>query len=343
MVTIDEIARRAGVSKSTVSNVLNNRDDRVSPETKSKVVQVIEELGYRSRRAKKGLVVPKTSTVAVLFPHSMERMLGFPLSKELMQGIAETAKRLNYQLIIISAGQDFNPTLLYEDIANAQLGDGFLVMELLKRDGRLKRFSRGVEPFVCLGKPEVQDNKGVSWVFIDLATMVEKAVTRLIEAGHRHIAFLGTEERRITALQAYRGFERALEKRRVPLKEDLRLNISPDSYQAKLAVGELLGGRKKVTAMFAESQVLAEGALHAAREVGRKVPQDLAVMSMLENQESAQTDPPLSGIDWKARELGRHALELLVRVMGGEEDDIAGRIVPTEVIVRQSCGTEGKR
>ncbi len=340
MVTIDEIARRAGVSKSTVSNVLNNRDDRVSPETKSKVVQVIEEVGYRSRKAKKGLVVPKTGTVTVLFPHSMERLLGFPLFREMMQGVAETSKRLNYQLITISAGQDFHPTLLYEDVANAQLGEGFLVMELLKRDGRLKRFARGIEPFVCLGKPEVQDNRGVSWVFIDLAAMVEKAVLRLIEAGHRHVAFLATEERRITALQAFRGFERALEKSRVPLKEGLRLNIAPDTYQAKLTVQELLGGRKKVTALFTESQVLAEGALQAAREAGIHVPQDLAVMSMLENQDSARTDPPLSGVDWKARELGRHALELLVKLVGGAEDDVAGRVVPTEIVVRESCGTK---
>ncbi|HSV32199.1 MAG TPA: LacI family DNA-binding transcriptional regulator [Atribacteraceae bacterium] len=342
MITIDEIARRANVSKSTVSNVLNNRDDRVSPETKSKILQVIDELGYRSRKARKGLALAKTGTIVVLFPHSLVRLLSFPLQHELMRGVAEAAHRLNYQVVITTSGQDFNPSLACEDLINPDLGDGYLVTELLKRDGRLKRLSRGLETFVCLGKPEVQDNRGVSWVFIDVTAMVDKAVQRLITGGHREILFLGTEERRIIDLQALRGYQRALEKNRLPFQEKLQLNLEPDSYRVALAVKDLLREHPGVTAAFCESQGLANGVLRAARDLNRRVPESLAIMSMLENDSSADFDPPLSGIDWKARELGNHAVQLLAKMMEGKREDISGRVISTDLVIRNSCGTQGQ-
>ncbi|MCX6090956.1 MAG: LacI family DNA-binding transcriptional regulator [Candidatus Atribacteria bacterium] len=340
MVTIDEIARRAGVSKSTVSNVLNSRDERVSPETKSKVMQVIDELGYRSRRTKKGFSYPKTSSVVLLFPHSMSRFLNVSLYRELLNGISNACQRLNYQLITITSGQDFHPTMIYEDFLNQELGDGFIIVDLLKRDSRLKRFARGIKPFVALGKPEVQDTRGVSWVFIDVTAMVEKAVKRLITAGHRQVAFLGMEEKRIITLQAIRGYERALEKNRVSPKDKVVLYLEPDVYRAEVAVKELLKGNTKITALFTASQVIAEGAIKAARELGKKIPQDLAIMSMLENASSAQLTPALSGVDWKATDMGDHAVQLLVKIMEGKEEAASGRVISTDLIIRDSCGTK---
>ena len=343
MATIDEIAQRAGVSKSTVSNVLNNRDERVSADTKARVVQVIDELGYRSHRMKKGYAYPKSNSIIILFPHSMQRFISFPLYQELLKGASLSAQRLNYQVLIAASGQDFHPTMIYEDMLNADLGDGFLILELLKRDSRLKRFTHGIRPFVSFGKPEIQDVRGVSWVFIDVTAMVEKAVRKLITSGHRQVAFLGLEDKRIITVQAQRGFERALEKNRISLKDKITMYLEPDLYRAKASFKTMLKQNPKVTAVFTESQILAEGVINAAKELGRKVPDDLAIMSMLENQASANLVPALSGIDWKATELGDQAVMLLVKMMEGREEEISGRVVTTELVIRESCGTKKEK
>lgn len=236
MITLDEIALRAGVSKSTVSNVLNNRDERVSAYTKARIEQLIDELGYRSHRARKGHVFPKLNIINVLYPHSLRRFLNFPLYQEILEGIAFAAQQLNYQLIIATSGQDFHPTMIYDEMLNTELGDGFLILELLKRDSRLKRFIQGSKPFVTIGKPEVQDTREVSWVSIDLTAMVEKAIRKLINNGHQHIAFLGLEDKRILTLQTQRGFEKALEKEGKTKKDLIIIHLEPDSYRTELVV-----------------------------------------------------------------------------------------------------------
>ncbi len=340
MVTIDEIARQAGVSKSTVSNVLNNRDERVSPETKARVTQVIDELGYRTRQYKKGYPFPKSNSIVALFPHSMQRFNTFPLYQELLKGITLSCQRLNYQLMIAASVQDFHPTMIYENMLNGNVGDGFLIIELLKRDSRIKRFAQGIKPFVSMGKPEIQDSRGVSWVFIDITNLVEKAVRKLITAGHRQMAFVGLEDRRIITVQAQRGFERALEKNRISLKDKVAIYLEPNAYRAETSIKEMLKTNQRITALFTESQILAEGAINAAKELGRRVPEDLAIMSMLENEMSANYVPALSGINWKAKEIGDQAIQLLVKMMEGREQEVSGRVITTEIIIRDSCGTK---
>ena len=340
--TIDEIAKRAGVSKSTVSNVLNNRDERVSVDTKVRVEQVIDELGYGSHR-KKRPIYPKLNTITVLFPHSLHRLLGFSLYQEIFKGIAFTAYQLNYQIIITASGQDFHSAMIYEDLLDTDLAEGYLVLELLKRDSRLKRFTHCLKPFVTIGKPEVQDARGVSWVSIDVAAMVEKAVRKLLNNGHRYLAFLGLEDKRIFTIQAQRGFIRALDKEQISKRNMNILHLEPDLYQTESLVKNLLKQNPKITALFTESQILAEGAIKAAKALGMQVPDDLSIMSMLENQSSAFFEPPLSGVDWKAKELGEQAVILLVKIMEGQKNDISGRSISSELIIRESCGTKNQK
>ena len=338
MTTLDEIAQRAGVSKSTVSNVLNNRDERVSAQTKVRVEQVIDELGYRFHRTKKGHTFSRLNIINVLYPHSLRRFLGFPLYQKILEGIAFAAQQLNYQIIIATSGQDFHPTTIYDEMLNTDLGDGYLILELLKRDSRLKRFTQGIKPFVTIGKPEIQDTRGVSWVSIDVTAMVEKAVRKLINDGHQHIAFLGLEDKRIITLQAQRGFERALDKEKITKRDMTILHLEPDQYRTESVVKNFLKKSSDITAFFTESQILAEGVIRAAKKLGRSIPGDLSIMSMLENQASNFVEPSLSGIDWKAKDLGEQAVMLLVKIIEGRENGNSGRTITSELIIRESCG-----
>jgi DNA-binding LacI/PurR family transcriptional regulator len=154
------------------------------------------------------------------------------------------------------------------------------------------------------------------------------------------VAFVGLEDRRIITVQAQRGFERALEKNRISLKDKVTIYLEPNAYQAETSIKEMLKTNQRITALFTESQILAEGAINAAKELGRRVPEDLAIMSMLENEMSANYVPALSGIDWKAKEIGDQAIQLLVKMMEGREQEVSGRVITTEIIIRDSCGTK---
>ena len=221
---------------------------------------------------------------------------------------------------------------------NTDLGDGYLILELLKRDSRLKRFTQGIKPFVTIGKPEIQDTRGVSWVSIDVTAMVEKAVRKLINDGHQHIAFLGLEDKRIITLQAQRGFERALDKEKITKRDMTILHLEPDQYRTESVVKNFLKKSSDITAFFTESQILAEGVIRAAKKLGRSIPGDLSIMSMLENQASNFVEPSLSGIDWKAKDLGEQAVMLLVKIIEGRENGNSGRTITSELIIRESCG-----
>src|SRR3954453_14494328 len=189
---IGEIARRAEVSRSTVSYALSGRRS-VSPETKKRIQAVIDEIGYRPNAAARALKEGRTRTLGLSIPPASLRLtdtqLGFVAS------VVEAAARVDLDVLLSPSGGDHDRS--FERIVSGCRTDGVILMEIRLTDERVARLRRTGLPFVTIGR--TSDSHDVSWVDIDYTALVGKCVHHLADLGHRRIALINRSPELIAA------------------------------------------------------------------------------------------------------------------------------------------------
>lgn len=327
-VTIQDVARTAGVSVSTVSRVLNDKDD-VSFETFEKVQRVINELQYASSLAARGMRSHRTNVIGLLLSDVIS-----PYSMEIMRGVNQVIAKSDFDLLIYTNGdvkknRNGNRESQFVMLINGSITDGVIVVTPATMN-----FSRHAPLVIIDPNNESSDFPGVIATNREGAFSVMNYLTGL---GHRRIGYITGRLELISSIQRLQGYRDGLTAAGIPEDEDL---IKIGDYQTEnafLCARELLRMENRPTAIFAANDMSAIGVYQAAKDACLRIPEDLSVVGFDNLAESVHLDPPLTTVDQFISEMGTIAAELMVSLLKGEVHSKKVHIVPTQLIVRDSC------
>ncbi|MEU5723557.1 LacI family DNA-binding transcriptional regulator [Micromonospora sp. NPDC047738] len=329
-ITIADVAARAGVSKTTVSRVLNGKGE-VHVHTADRIRAVISELGYVPSARAVGLARGRTGVVGMLVP-----ALTWPWMGEVLQGAVDMVESAGYGLLLFTCNRGEESLRQFASQVSAKSFDGLLVIEPEGSLDYIAELHGGGLPVVLI------DDRGHQRPFPSVATTNrrggESAARHLLELGRRRpLVIKGCEEFGCTQ-ERLAGFVAAYEAADLPL--DPRLVVEGDfTFDCgSRAVRGLTEAGIDFDAVFAHNDLSAGGALQAIREAGRRVPEDVAVVGFDDVPYAAHTEPPLTTVHQPMREMGEAAARMLLSYFEGVPLPDTPRVIPTTLIVRGSTG-----
>lgn len=330
--TLEELAKMAGVSRSTVSRVVNE-EPNVRADVRERVWQVIEEVGYHPNAAARSLASRRSQTLGVVIPEAMSKVFADPFFGSVLQGIAETADAHKYHLMLSIVTRPLEEDF-YRRALRSQMLDGVVVLSAPVDDPLIPRLQHDRLPFVVVGR-YLHDN-GINYVDTDNVQGARMAVEHLSRYGRRCIATVSGPLNMSPGQDRLAGYRAAL--REAGLGVDDRLIVEGDFSQMSGYIGAQKVLRQRPDAMFVASDLMAAGALRAIREAGLRVPEDIAMVGFDDAQIAAFTDPPLTTVRQPVYQLGVSAIEMLLHLIESEAHGPLRTILPTELVVRDSCG-----
>jgi len=328
--TIQDVAREAGVSVSTVSRVLNGKVD-VASETVEKVQGVIEELGYASSLAARGMRSSRTNVIGMILPD-----VSALYCIEVMRGVNRAIAQLNYDLIIYTTGDirkygTADQERRYVTLLNGGITDGVIVVTPAATD-----FSTNA-PVVAID-PNNESPDCAAIIATNRAGSLT-AMNYLTGLGHRRIGFITGRLDLISANQRLQGYKDGLAACGIIPDEQL-IQVGDYTTEAALeCTRRLLALDNPPTAIFASNDMSAIGVYKAAQEKGMRIPQDLSVIGFDNIRESSLLIPALTTIDQFIADMGFTAIEMIVKLVNGTSLEKKLVIVPTQLVVRNSCSS----
>lgn len=313
MSTISAVAKRAGVSVTTVSHTLN-RPERVTPELRERVLQAVEELGYAPNPSARSLRMGRTHLLALMLPDICN-----PFFPELARAIQDAVAREGYDVLIYNTDVPGGVSPVYSSHLAGQLSpkrfDGALIVgeAVPNIEQLLPTLSIPTIHIGHLDTPVVD-----SVTFDDYAAAYE-ATAYLIRRGHRRIAHIAGVARLYSGRERRRGFVEALHDHRLDVDQRL---IYQGTYLRTAGVAgmhQLLQLDPRPTAVFVANALMAIGALGAALDLGCRVPDDLAIVGYDDIAEMSDVRPQLTTVDCSARTMGQTAAQLLLQRLAAPE------------------------
>ncbi|MCM0582370.1 catabolite control protein A [Weissella diestrammenae] len=326
-ITIYDVAREAKVSMATVSRVVNGNTN-VRGETKKKVEEVIERLGYRPNAVARGLASRKTTTIGVIIPDVTDVYFS-----ELARGIDDVAQMYKYQIILANSDESNAKTeLVFESLLGKQV-DGILFMGDMLDDNLRAKFAASNVPVVLAGSVDVTGN--AASVNIDYISAVAEVTTRLIKAGHQKIAFVsGPIDHSINKDFKLKGYQQALEVAAVPFDESLVITADYD-YQSGYQLGKMVQSVHATAAVVVDDE-MAAGLLNALTDDGVHVPDDFEIITTNNSHLTVITRPQLSSITQPIYDLGAVAMRMLTKLMNDEKLSMNTMILPHGYVKRET-------
>jgi LacI family transcriptional regulator len=350
--TILDIARLAGVSKATVSRVLNQKPD-VDPATRERILRIMEEQGFVPSIAASGLAGGRSRLLGALVP-----ALTWPLVPELMRGVGEVVGSTSYEIILYSI-TDVNHEKDRSDVIDRIVGTHLVAGLIAVFPGasvkHLAELHSRDFPVVLIDDQEIPP-EGTPWVSIDNRVGACEATRHLIHLGHRRIAHIQGPLKYQVSHDRYQGYCDALNEAGISLDPALVLegDFMPQTGSTCANAFFELPAEQHPTAIFAGSDYMAYGAISAAQQRGLRVPEDIAVVGFDDNPTSAHMEPALTTVQQPFNEMGRRAGEILLALVDTPRPvnglNRNGRMptslfdepirvkLPTSLIVRASCG-----
>ncbi|MDO5399668.1 MAG: LacI family DNA-binding transcriptional regulator [Eubacteriales bacterium] len=314
--TISQVAKRAGVSVATVSRVINQTSS-VTRETAQRVLSAIEELGYQPNVWGQNLRRGESRVILVLVPN-----VSNPFYAPIISGAEDALGRAGYSMMLGVTNVDAERRNGFLDFMGSGRADGAILMDTVVDDHQLPAYAREFPMVQCC---EYDFHESLSHISIDNFSAAREAVLRLMELGHRNIGFVGADNRFVSTKRRLEGFRAALAEGGLPIRPENEAYASGDySFSTGVtAAGRLLDQHDRPTALFCISDVLALGALQAARDRKIPVPQALSVVGFDDVQYAAMFQPQLTTVRQPCYRLGYEAAELLLRKIRGESGEQA--------------------
>jgi LacI family transcriptional regulator len=330
--TLEDIGRIAGVSRSTVSRVINDKSN-VNPEVRERVLAVIERTGYSPNVLARSLVSGRTGVIGLVIPSRVHSLFEDPYFARLIQGISTESNTAGNTLSLFIFQNEEEEAALYPRVVKSGVLDGLILTATRMADPLLARMVHGEIPLVIVGRPDVE---GVSYVDVDNRGGASKAATHLADLGHELIGFIGAPVTTTAGLDRLSGFVEGLALRGLSLDPDLRVDGDFSTESGYRAMQRLIPHGPD--AVFAANDSMAAGALRALHEAGVRVPEDIALMGFDGLPASERAVPPLTTVRQPVPETGARAVQMLNALINGEAQRPLVEIMPVELVVRGSCG-----
>jgi DNA-binding LacI/PurR family transcriptional regulator len=334
-VNLEEIGRLAGVSRSTVSRVVNG-SPKVSPEAKRRVEEVIAETGYRPHAAARSLASNRTGVFGLVIPNTVKTLFDDPYFGRLILGITGATNAMGTTLALFLFEEQADEQSIIPRVVNPGLVDGVIVTATQIGDPLVERLFRARMPFVVVGRPD--DDRCRYSVDADNRGGARTAALHLADLGRIRPALIMPPSNTTAGIDRRVGFLDGLAERGLDIGDRLREgDWTEDS--GRWAMNDLLSDRPD--SVFVGSDRMAVGALRAINEAGLHCPDDIALVSFDGILSPDQTMPRLTSVAQPVSEVGERAAELLSSIIDGTATEAENVVFPTTLVVRESCGAPG--
>lgn len=326
--TIYDIAKAAGVSIATVSKVMNGTG-RISTDTRERINEIMQELDYQPSVVASALTGKSTFTIGLLIPD-----LANPLYAEIARSVEDRGRELGFNLVMCSTDNNPRREGEYVTFLKQKKVDGIIISTGVSNETVLRSLSKQRIPlaFVTRDIPSLE----ADCVRVDDYKGGYKAASHLIGLGHRHIAVI-TEDLGLNASkERVRGFRYALQEACIEDGNPVIVESVSSVEEGKRHALELLHSENSPTAIFATNDLLAIGAIQAAKELRLTIPWDLSIIGFDNTLLAGIVDPPLTTVTQPIAQMGRLVMDLIIQEVRGQKQGKQSIVLTPELIVRQS-------
>jgi DNA-binding LacI/PurR family transcriptional regulator len=337
-VTLDEVARVAGVSRATVSRVVNG-NQKVGTDARRDVERAIARLGYVPNLAARSLVTRRSESIGVVIPEPPGMLFGDPYFPRLLRGVSSELSARNLQLVLLMP-QSSDEERRLEHYLSAGHVDGALLVSLHGNDTLPDVLTARGVPVVVGGRPP--SGEMVSYVDVDNVGGARTAVGHLIEGGRRNIATIAGPADMSAGVDRLAGYQGALAA--AGHHPDPGLEAVADFTQqgGAEAMRRILDQRPDVDAVFAASDLMAAGAIGVLRAAGRRIPEDVAVVGFDDSSIAETSDPALTSVRQPIEEMGREMVRLLLE-QASRPGSVPRKVILATRLVRRRSSEGGPR
>lgn len=337
MVTSEQVARLAGVSRATVSRALNG-SAHVSEETRERIQAAIAALGYEPDVVARSLVRQRSHVLAIsLFPEDdNERFLAHLgqtsqyLYLDILKNIEREARSVGYDLLVPSRPLGHSPKHYIQSLQTRRVAG---VIMLHATEERIQALIDSDLPTVFVDR--IAQGKRATYVKSDNMDGARQATEHLLSLGHRRVAILTGKTDNIVGMERLQGFQQALTQAGITPDPGLVCHSGWNIAEAYEAAKALLAERRDFTAIVAASDMIAMGGLRALTEQGLRVPEDISLVGFDDVELSQYTYPPLTTMRQDCTAMGQGAVQRLMCLLE-ETEDAAPLNIPTRLVIRQS-------
>ncbi len=328
-VTISDVAREAGVSLMTVSRVINDKGE-ISQATRQRVHEVIERLGYRPSGIARGLATQRTGTLGLVVPD-----MANPFFSDVARGVEDRARAAGYNVFICNTDESPQREIAALESLEEKRVDGLVLCS-----SRLHE--EGLRAALDHHPAAVLINRRMSTYHVDAVLLADRegalvATQHLLRGGHRAIGFLSGPVTSYSSHQRARGYRAALTEAGISLNPDWNRACSYEVEGGRETARLLVSEHPELTALFCYNDLVAVGALQACADLGRCVPEELALVGFDDIPMAALVNPPLTTCRVPRYELGDHAMRLLLKRVEGLSEAHDEIVLYPELIVRASA------
>ena len=333
---IKEVANRAGVSVATISRVLNHPES-VAPATRKRIEGVMESLDYTPNWFARGLKLNRTGTIALMVPEILDQ--GY---MEIAKGVEDVARQKDQNIILATTEEDRNRELKTIESFIERKIDGLIIVSSVLTKKDLTLFRNQKMPVVFIGKnPELT---GVNGVLTNYGEAAAEAVNHLIEIGHRRIAMIRGSRPFNENREKSDGYHQAMEKAGLDHSEGWVVEEENTIEGGFLAMSKLFSEGRKPEAVFVTSDYMAIGAMDKIKQMGMKVPEDIAIIGFDNLRISGYVEPKLTTVAKPMYRMGLVAARLLMDTIEEDRPDAEPQeiMIQSKLKIRKSCGHEDR-
>ena len=327
--TLDEVALRAGVSRSVASRAMNNARNVSAPKREA-VARAASELGYVPNATARALATSTVGSVVLAVSNDDPALFGDPFFSQVLVGVAAALDRSELDLTLMLTSSERGRARL-ERLLRSRRSDGVMLMAL-RRDDPLNRVAAATDlPVVLGGRP--LDAEARWYVDVDNRGGARLAAEHLLRSGRRRLATIAGPDDLHASVARHQGFADAMAVERLPTDWVEHADFTYEG--GARAMTRLLAAHPDIDGVFAASDNMASGALRALKAAGRRVPEDVAVVGFDDLEIARHTEPALTTVSQPIRGLGQEMATMLVRLIDG--DSPTSIILPTRLVVRGSA------
>lgn len=333
MVTLKDIALKAGVSKSTVSRVLNKKGN-VNPSLKRKVRKIAKELGYYPNVLAASLKKKRTYTIGVIISNILN-----PFFTSVVRGIEDIAMKNNFNIILCNADENPKKEGIYIEVLRSKKVDGMIIATTGENKAHFSSLEREGIPVVLVDRKV--DGSNFDAIITDNKKGAFEAVKHFIETGYLRIGFITGPINITTSFERLEGYKLALKKYKIPFDESIVKigEFKEDSGYKNMK--ELLNLKNPPNAVFAGNYLIALGIYDAVKECGFKIPKDIAVITFDDFPWFKHLSPPLTAVSQPTYKLGVYAVKRLIKLIEegkAYSEEKKQVVLKNSLIIRESCG-----
>ncbi len=329
--SIKKLAEYLGLSKSTVSRALNGYTD-VNPDTRQKVLQAAQEMGYKPNATARRLASGQSRNVGIVLPAN-ERSFITPAFSRILAGASTFLSRYDYQLIVTTIAEWQDEQQVYDDFITSGLVDGLLIVRTRTDDERLTMLRKHNFPYVCLGRDIDSDPK--NFVDVDNTQAFYELTKRQIDFGHTRIAFLDAPAELTLSQSRKQGYLKAMEESGLKVDQRWLLNGELNQGDAMKLTKELMSLAKRPTSILCADDTMALGTIAACEELGYQPGIDVAVAGYGDYDHSRYSKPSITTLKYDTFAAGEEMAKLMINKLEGKRFETKNWFY-AQIVARQS-------